>query len=622
MKAKRKPSLRLTLSVSFIIFSAVLLVILWLLQTVFLDSFYRMVKTSQVRSCAATICENIESDELRDLLTDLENHNSMYISVYDTTVDVITAVYRSDGSTGLRSNIASDEITDYYRRTVKAGGAYSLITQSGLRRRFTVQPAVPSTEEQSETVAENTEEEDFSDLDEDVLRKVYIPEENAMMEPDYRDDRIGGDAPDDRIADEDDRDEATDADSDAVDEGNALGAQDYGAQGIALRDSITLPVSVLLSATVPSTDAETPLDPNGMMGGMEPIDNAENPPLDRESVENLAYLMLVQTDDSEYLVVVESEITPVTSVVATLRIQLLAVTAIIILVSIVIAIFTARRIATPISKTTEKAKHLAEQDYTVRFSENQYRELAELNATLNYAAQELGNVDELRRELIANISHDLRTPLTMITGYSEVMRDLPGEVTPENIQIIIDEANHLSGLVSDLLDISRLESGTAEITMAPFSLTRCIESIFDRYTKLIEVDGYRIDFEQDREVFVVGDELRITQVLYNLINNAVNYVGDDKTVIVRQTAHSGRVRIDVIDHGAGIPADKLPYIWDRYYRVDKEHKQAKIGSGLGLSIVKNILKAHSASYGVESEQGKGSDFYFEMDMIDTEPFEE
>ena len=154
--------------------------------------------------------------------------------------------------------------------------------------------------------------------------------------------------------------------------------------------------------------------------------------------------------------------------------------------------------------------------------------------------------------------------------------------------------------------------------MAPFSLTKCIESIFTRYTKLIESDGLNIVFEHDREVFVMGDELRMTQVLYNLINNAINYIGADKTVIVRQTVSNGKVKIEVIDHGDGIPEEQLQYIWDRYYRVGGEHRRAKIGTGLGLSIVKNVLIAHSAEYGVESTLGSGSSFWFSLPIIETD----
>ena len=201
----------------------------------------------------------------------------------------------------------------------------------------------------------------------------------------------------------------------------------------------------------------------------------------------------------------------------------------------------------------------------------------------------------------------------MITGYGEVMRDLPGENTPENIQIIIDEASRLSTLVNDLLDLSKLQSGAIKVEKRRFCLTDSVKDIFKRYSKLIEQDGYNITFDYTENVCVMADELRISQVIYNLVNNAVNHCGDDKTVIVTQRLmKNGTVRIEVTDHGEGIPADKLEYIWDRYYKVDKEHKRGVIGTGLGLSIVKSILDSHNAHYGVKSTLGKGSTFWFEI----------
>ena len=203
----------------------------------------------------------------------------------------------------------------------------------------------------------------------------------------------------------------------------------------------------------------------------------------------------------------------------------------------------------------------------------------------------------------------------MIKGYGEVMRDLPGENTPENVQIIIDEASRLSTLVTDLLDLSKLQAGALTLESDVFSLTDSIKNIFKRYSKLKEQDGYKIEFESNQDVLIYGDELKMSQVIYNLVNNAVNYVGEDKTVIVKQVVTGDRVRVEVIDHGAGIPKDKLDYIWDRYYKVDKMHKSAVIGTGLGLSIVKNILDLHNATYGVESKEGQGSNFWFEMDIF-------
>ena len=132
---------------------------------------------------------------------------------------------------------------------------------------------------------------------------------------------------------------------------------------------------------------------------------------------------------------------------------------------------------------------------------------------------------------------------------------------------------------------------------------------------MLEPYGYQILFEYTEHVILDADEFKLYQVVYNLIANAINYAGEDKKVIVRQIINANKVRIEVRDNGAGIPKDKLENVWERYYKVDKDHKRAILGSGLGLSIVKNILNLHEASYGVESEEGKGSVFWFELTRV-------
>ena len=223
-------------------------------------------------------------------------------------------------------------------------------------------------------------------------------------------------------------------------------------------------------------------------------------------------------------------------------------------------------------------------------------------------------MEKIRKELIANISHDLRTPLTMISGYSEVMRDIPGENTPENMQVIIDETARLTSLVNDLLNVSKLQSGTQKMDVKKMSLTKAIKDTVKRYDTLINHNGFTIKFESDEEAFILGDETRLLQVVYNLINNAINYTGSDKTVIVKQEITDNVVRISVIDSGEGISEQDLPLIWDRYYKVDKVHKRAMVGTGIGLSIVKNILLLHNSRFGVSSEVGKGSTFWFEFKL--------
>ena len=217
--------------------------------------------------------------------------------------------------------------------------------------------------------------------------------------------------------------------------------------------------------------------------------------------------------------------------------------------------------------------------------------------------------------MIANISHDLRTPLTMIKGYGEVMRDLPGENTPENMQVIIDETTRLSDLVNDLMDLSRIQAGACTSSNEVFNLTVAVREVLQRYDTLIKHRGYHLEFVDEGEFFVNADRGMILQVLYNLINNAINYTGNDRLVTVRQHVSDGHVRISVTDTGDGIPQDQLPLIWDRYYKVDKVHRRAMIGTGLGLSIVKSILELHRAKYGVSSTIGVGSTFWFELPIL-------
>lgn len=342
--------------------------------------------------------------------------------------------------------------------------------------------------------------------------------------------------------------------------------------------------------------------------GFRPQTETSGEPL----AKGLLYAETVSADGGSYAIMLNSQITPVDATVSTLRIQLLLVTGIVLVLAVVLAVIIMKVVSSPISRVNESAKRLARADYSATFDESGYKEISELASTLNYAASELRKTDELQKELIANVSHDLRTPLTMIGGYAEMMRDIPDENNSANAQIIVDEAKRLTTLVNDTLDLSKLGSGTSPLTLTRFNITETVRNILSRYSELREREGYSVVFEYDRDVFVTADEVKLTQVVYNLINNAVNYCGDDKKVTVRQTVSDGKVRFDISDNGAGIAPEELPTVWDRYYRSKDPHKRAVVGTGLGLSIVRKILDLHNAHYGVSSAVGHGSDFWFEL----------
>ena len=295
--------------------------------------------------------------------------------------------------------------------------------------------------------------------------------------------------------------------------------------------------------------------------------------------------------------------------------QLIYITLLAILFSIVIAMFLSQRIAKPISDMTKSAKKLADGNYSVQFTTTGIKEIDELANTLNYLEQEVSKTDEYRRDLMANVSHDLKTPLTMIKAYAEMIRDITldnKEKTKENLNVIIDETDRLNILVNDILELSKLQNNQETLNIEKFDIVELISDILKRYQIIKETENYNLILESPKSIIVKADKKRISQVIYNLINNAINYTGDDLTVTIRITESSRDCKIAIIDTGKGIDEKDLPNIWNRYYKKEKNHKRNVVGTGLGLSIVKNILEQHNFKYGVSSIKDKGTTFYFQI----------
>lgn len=324
-----------------------------------------------------------------------------------------------------------------------------------------------------------------------------------------------------------------------------------------------------------------------------------------------------RTDPEAYIFIC-SYLEPIGTTVTIFQRQFMFVALLIMLLTVFVSMFFANKISNPIININRHAKNLPQGRFEAVIDERDFNEIQQLAGTLHDASKEIAKSDDLRRELMANISHDLRTPLTMIKAYAEMIRDLSGD-NPEkrerHLKIIIDETDRLSSLVNDILDLSKLQAGVTEMNMSVFDLSERLSGVISRFDILKENDGIIIQLQSDEHIMLNADITKLEQVVYNLINNAVTYTGDDNTVIVRlYRKGSGIVRFEVTDHGDGIAPDYLPYIWDRYYKVserNKTHKRAKMGSGIGLSIVKNVLEQHHFVYGADSEVGKGSTFWFE-----------
>ena len=304
------------------------------------------------------------------------------------------------------------------------------------------------------------------------------------------------------------------------------------------------------------------------------------------------------------------------SIIRTTQSQFLIIAIIILFMSIVVSIIFSNILTKPILNIKTEATKLSQGNYDIKLNKSYINEVDELGETLELAAVELSNIDETRKELLANVSHDLKTPLTMIKAYAEMIRDISGgnkKKRNEHLDIIISETDKLNVLVSDMLDLSKLQAKATKLDIKPFDLTTNIIETAAKFNTLAKEEGVEIIVDCEPELVAIGDENKINEVIYNFISNALKHYGEDKKIIVKGfLVNLSTVRVEVIDHGPGIDESVLPYIWDRYYKNDKKYQRAQSGSGLGLAICKAILDDHNSNYGVETKINEGSKFYFEL----------
>ncbi len=317
--------------------------------------------------------------------------------------------------------------------------------------------------------------------------------------------------------------------------------------------------------------------------------------------------------DVTTLLMLIAPLQPLTDTVRILKQQFLSIMLFLLVLALPTSALVSLSLSRPLSRITAKARRLAAGDYGQVFDYGKYTEVNQLADALNHLGSALTQVERLRSELIGNVSHDLRTPLTMIRVYAEMIRDINGEDRQrreENLAVIIEESDRLSSLVQDLLDLSLAQAGATPYCPEPFDLTDMVDKILTRYEALVTKEAYSFAFAQDKAMFVWGELKRIEQVIYNLLNNAVNHAGEEKNIRISLRDCGESIRFSVTDTGKGIAPEHLEKIWDRYFR--EEHTHMVVGTGLGLAIVKSILERHGARYGVQSVVGKGSTFWFEL----------
>ena len=268
----------------------------------------------------------------------------------------------------------------------------------------------------------------------------------------------------------------------------------------------------------------------------------------------------------------------------------------------------------PLRQLSAAARQVAQGNYAVHVENNRSDELGTLSQEFNHMAQEVQHAAQMQRDLLANVSHDLRTPLTLIKGYAETVRDLTGDDKAhrdEQMNIIVDEADRLTALVSSVMELSKVTSGAEKCERVHFDMGQLCDEVSERYDALCAQNGWELKLEiPDEELPVYADPNMMQRALHNLLGNAMHHIGADGLFFLRAFRCKEGVRVEVADHGPGIAADDLPYIFDRYYRSRSD--AGKQGTGLGLSITKAIFQQHGFRFGVQSTLGKGTTFWFIM----------
>ena len=333
---------------------------------------------------------------------------------------------------------------------------------------------------------------------------------------------------------------------------------------------------------------------------------------ERYQNETLIYALKLDTDLYAFI---NASLEPLDSTITILSNQFIITTIVVLILSLIIGYLISKKLSKPITQISNEARKLADGNFNANFKTDiNIYEINELADSLNYAKDELSKTETLKRDLMANISHDLKTPLTMIKAYAEMVRDITynnKEKREENLNTIIDETDRLTLLVNDILDLSATESGNTTLKLEKVDLIKLINQVIQRFKILSEKEKYQFIFTHPNSTIIKADYKRIYQVVYNLINNAINYTGEDKKIYINIEENKYKYIVQIKDTGKGIKKEDLKHIWDKYYHSDKKHKRNSYGTGLGLSIVKNILQMHNYKYGVISSD-KGSTFYFEI----------
>ena len=366
---------------------------------------------------------------------------------------------------------------------------------------------------------------------------------------------------------------------------------------------------------------------------------------------NKQYQLLQKTDtrlDSEYLVLVgvleNGDMVLMRTAVESIRESaaisnrfLLFAGAAAIVASILVAFFTTRHITKPLQQLTDISKRMVDLDFNAKYetdqsnsyeveelgnhinrlSENLERTISELktaNVELQDDIEKKIQIDEMRKEFLSNLSHELKTPLALIQGYAEGLQECINDDAESRefyCEVIIDEADKMNRMVKKLLTLNQLEFGNDQVIMERFDMTELIRGVANSTRILMEQKGIRLELENSEEAWVWGDEFKVEEVITNYMSNAINHADGEKLIRVFYTRSEDKLRVSVFNTGQPIPEEDIEKIWVKFYKVDKARTREYGGSGIGLSIVKAIMDSFHQRCGVINHED-GVEFWMEL----------
>ncbi len=320
--------------------------------------------------------------------------------------------------------------------------------------------------------------------------------------------------------------------------------------------------------------------------------------------------------NGQYTVIASTNLARTDSVVTIVSNQLSSVTFIVILLALVISALLSNWFTSPITALSKATKEIAKGNYNVKIvtPEGAKDEFDQLAQDFNTMTKEIQAAQDMQKELIAGISHDLRTPLTIIKGYAESIRDITGDnprVRRQQLNTIIEETDRLSKMVNSVMEYAKLSQGALHLNPVQYNMADMCIDIADIYSNKARNEGKSVTFTGPDPVYVMADASLIERVMHNFVSNAIIHTPENTRVEIKlELIEGGKVKVSVIDSGEGISEEDKKHLFEKYYRSRKSG--GRQGTGLGLAIVKTVMEAHNYRYGVDSELDEGSTFWFIM----------